>query len=257
MSAVDPDEARENIIAGVVSFSFVALIVWAFGLDVGIYQFAGMLTVILALGWISRNTADLTVGFIILSLAILYLLIDLLAPTFLTEPFGVFIAQFESLVGFAPSDVPPWALFVITLVFVPLMIGFRMRATGKAKKLPTIIDRTSRRLARMVQAYATIGRLVALFIFAAAVIVLEQGAELAGQIGNVVAEAPFIASNIVVGLSGYLSLGGGLPYIGTLPLLGDMTRPVTFAAFVITVLALAAAVRWEGSGPLNQFLDRR
>lgn len=255
MATLNVNNVKESVLVGAISLVGIIALLWVFGVTVSFEQFAGLLVVFSAIGWYTRRDADVSVGFVIITAALVMIAVEYAVPNAIVEPFGFINATTKWLVGIDLGAVDPFAFFVIAVVFVALTIAVRHRITGKTKSARPIADQVAREFARFIDTYLSIGRIVILLSAGAILSVFEQAAQLSGVVGNWIAEAPFVAGNLVTGLAGYLSLGGTLPYVGSIPLLDSLTASA-FAVFAVLVVFLAAAAEYDGSGPLSQYLKQ-
>lgn len=254
-NTINVDNVRESIIVGGTALLGITALLWVFGVAIGFKQFAGLLLAFSAIGWFTRRSADVSIGFAIISIALVLMAIEYLVPRALIEPFTFVNATVDWLIGLNLAEMDPFAFFVVAVVFVALTIAVRHRATGQTIFGRPIADQVAREFARYIDTYLSIGRIVILLSVGAVMMFLEQMAQLSGVIGGWAADAPFVVGNFATALTGYLSLGGSLPYVGGIPLLGDLDAGA-FAVFAVLVIFLAAAARYDGSGPLSQYLKQ-
>lgn len=255
MSAVDSEDVRNSIITGIVSIVALGALLWLLGFDVTLEQAFWVLVAFISLGFVTRRTSDISVGFVIISIGVIFLLSDFVLPTWVTEPFTPITVLIRATIGIDLAAIDAIGYTVLAVTFVGLAIAVRTRLTGEAKTFRPIIDRVFREFLRYLNVYLNTARLLVLFAIGAIAIVLQQMGMLSGQVGTIVQEVPFIAANVMTAVAGYLSLGGELPIIGSIPLL-DSLGPASWVVFVILLLGAAAAVRFRASGPLSQAIDQ-
>jgi hypothetical protein len=257
MASTPLEDVRDTAIAAGVVLAFSAAVVFAFDVPITMSGFVVFAIVVAGLSYLSKQTGDVTIGFVLVSTGIIALLVEYVLPGAIVEPFEGPAAAVVSWIGFDPFKyIEPFPFFVLSIAATAVIIALRIRISGERKSSRPITDLVLKEFQRYFDNYANIARLIGVFIFGLIFILLQQSAELSGNIGDLVAQAPLVASNIVVAVSGFLSLGGDLPIIGDLPLIGALTA-AEFAIFAIAVIFVAAAVKWQGSGPLSQFLKSR
>lgn len=246
-------KARNTTLTAGLFVGFAVAVAWVFGFELSLNAILALLAATAGLSYVSTKSGEITVGFTLVSVALVLLLADWIVPAWLVDPFTPFVNALEALWGVDLAAFDPLSAFIITVTGVGLAIGLSLRLSGRAKKPSTIANRVLAQYARYVETYITIGRLALLFLASLVIVALQQLAELSGSLGDAAANAPLVVSNLATGLAGFLSLGGSLPVIATLPIIGDLTAG-EFGFFVVVVLVIAAAVRWEGSGSLERFL---
>lgn len=252
LSDIDP---WATFVSGAVAFAAIYIVLFAIGVDISSDLAMWMFFGFIAIGLVVKNTTDFTVGFALTTVAIIVALTTLL-PRWVSEPFDPLIDAFEGWLNIEIGAIDPLGFGVIAIVFTFLMIVARVRLTGKKKKARTTIEVALRDMALYVRTYMTVGRLVILFASTSIVIALQQSAQVLGIVGGVVADVPLVASNAVTAAIGYMSLGGELPFIGSIPPFNDLTA-AGFAVVAIIAIAIAAGIKWDGSGPIAQFLRNR
>lgn len=251
-----PADFAEVAISGLLALALVSAVLWAFNIPIQTGEGVLLVFLFFALSFGVRRSLDISVGFGVITLALLYLLANTILPTLIVRPFVNLLDRIEGIFGLAIfPKVGPVAFFVLAVTFVAVMIAIRLRVTGKRKFTRTIADSVLKEFGRYVDAYLNVGRLVILFSFGAVVLTLRQSVQLFGEIGNIAAEVPFVSANLFTGIVGFDALGGSVPIIEDIPLFGDLT-PEGWLVLVVLVLGLAAATRWDSSGPLSRFLDR-
>lgn len=245
---------RGNIIAGAIAVAIFSLV--AIGSGAGFELRSAVIMFLLFVGFsvITRQSGDYTIGFVIISLGLIFVFADYFAPGFLVEPFSPLVSAFDQLVGVDVSQVQSWQFLVLAIVSVFFVIAARVRYGASAGVwIDRVFDRTLREFQKYIDNYLNFARLFAVFLFGVLLIVMQQLGLFLGLVGDVLEQVPFITSNFVIGLAGYASLGGDLVLIESLPLFGTLTAN-DFAIFTILVIAVAAAVKYQSSGPLARFV---
>lgn|GEM_PF-1939661 len=134
-------------------------------------------------------------------------------------------------------------LFLVTVAIVLYWVVM-IRAGSGARTAESVAERLENRVEGLFETYITIGRIAASVGVAVLYYLFSEGGVLAGEIGGYLSNAPLVASNIVTGILGYLSLGGSIPYLDSIPLLGSLAAG-EFAVLVILILALAAGAKYS------------
>jgi hypothetical protein len=251
------DEGIKAIISGLVTLGGVILAVSVLpgltvaGLLTTNFQFTLLLVgFFMFLTYFTQQTGQLSFTFALASIALLLLINHFLLPSWISDLF-----QWEqwlgiSLPAFDAVDFTVLAFVVITLYWIVMT-----RLTGKAKKPETIADRVGKNYVNLFETYGSLARIVAITLAGVWFVLLAQAAGLLGQFGDILAQAPFVSSNLFVGIVGFDALGGTIPIIGELPIVGDI-GPTGWFVLVIVVLGLAAASEYDTSGPLSRVFNR-
>lgn len=138
---------------------------------------------------------------------------------------------------------------------VAVMLALTL-SLGRAGKPTTIVSRVLRQFSRYIETYTSLGRLGALFAVTTVTIVLGTLAQFSSDLALFVQDTPFVATNIVTLVAGYMSLGGNIPILSGVPLIGSLTAG-EFLVLSITLLALGAAMKCESFGQLIRFVRNR
>lgn len=251
------NDVRDAVIGIVAVTVFTAIVVWIYDIPASPTRAIVFIGALSALGIVARSTVDYTVGFILFSLALIALVVEFIIPSRIVRPFQGIAAAINGMLGFDIfSYINALDFAILTFAFVTGLMMVRIWITpGDRQFLDTVVDKIFRQYAVWFDRYVSVGRLFLLLFIGFIVIIMEQAALLTGTIGDIMAQAPVVVSNIFAFLAGFLSLGGELPFIGTIPLLNSLTA-TEYAMIVGAVLFLAVATHWGGSGPLAGYLKR-
>lgn len=255
MAVLDPDEARDNIVTSITAVVIVAVLAWVSGISLSLGQIAAAVLVIAILGILVRTSGNVSIGFVLVTLAGILWIVDWIVPTSITDALSPIIGAVESSVGVTFAELPTFRLLILTVFLVTVALFFRFRFVQNVKGLDKIVDRVNRQFTIYFDTYAQIARAFVLLAFGLALVFFETAAQLAGEVGNVIAQVPIVVSNFATIVLGYIALGGDVPILSDIPFLTTL-EAVGFAAIAITIIGLAAAARYEGRGPLAQYLKR-
>jgi hypothetical protein len=247
---------RDVIVAGIVSLAAVLALLFLFGVTLALSQVVWLVFGFIILGFLVRRTTDLQIGFILIGFGLLLTINEYFVPDIVSEALNPVYQIWVYITGIELAKIEPLRLTILIALFVTVMIYIRLRLSGEKKFADTTADKTFAELNRYARRYITIGRLFVFFLFSIALLFMNQLAELLGELGGVLADAPVVSSNVFAILSGYFALGGDAPVIGTVPLLGDLTA-IELLVLLVGVLFLAAAVKYSSSGPLSRALRQR
>jgi hypothetical protein len=208
------------------------------GLPYG-FGFAAWLVVgLLGLGLLTDVGGRVSVAYI-LSLFGLFALGAAVVPS---DLFGPFQGLLDVVLGpFPQLDPLVFALLVAASIFVVWVVDIRF-ISGSAKKPSTIIKRLRKRTNRLVDTHVTSVRLAAVSIAMIAATVIAELGQASGEILDLIAQAPVVASNFTAVLGGYVALGGDVPYLATVPILSGLDA-VDYVVLMAVVLAIAYAAR--------------
>jgi hypothetical protein len=248
---------RDSLIALAIIVVFSIAVILAFNIPASPRRLIIFIAIVSGLVMFSRQAGEVTVGFVIVTTGVIAVIVEYLLPGAIIRPFQAPAAVIVDVLGFDPfATINALDLLILSIAFVAVMRGLVIRLSGRRKFLDKVADLVLKDFARYWRNYVTVGRLLAVFAVGLVAVFLGQAAEFAGTAGDLMAQAPFFVSNVVVGAAGYLSLGGELPVIGSIPLLGSLTAS-EFAILFVAILFVAAAVARDGSGPLANFLENR
>lgn len=175
---------------------------------------------VLILSSLSTAADGFSVPFWLSAIAVLSLG-SLITPDWLIAPFAAVVGLVvggttDQLAGFA---VVPFAVGLLLVMIAVLAV----RNAQKYSRTETIAKNTVGDIQGIIEEYVTIGRLVVTSLLSLLVFVLAQGGDVLGVLGDQIAQAPLIAANALTVLLGYLTLGGTLPQLGTLPAVSEIT----------------------------------
>lgn len=258
MGLLDGDPPSANELRGTLAASMVATGLFAFvsvgsGAGFSIRAFAIVFMMMLFGSVFTRQTADYTLGFVLVTVALLFVLADYVLPGFVVSPFGFFAEMASAIMGINVAEIESWQFFVLSVTFVAVVIATRIRYSGAGKYIDTVFDRTLRELLKYVRNYVSFFRALAIFGLGVVFIFAESSASFLGVAGDRLAEVPFVFSNFVIALAGYASLGGDVIIFENLPLFGSLTA-LDFAVFSMLVIAVAAATRYDARGALGRIV---
>lgn len=148
----------------------------------------------------------------------------------------------SSRLPFAPAIEGLDAITVVVIVGMVVLFWWVLdiRFISQTAKNPdTVAKKVNKRFVKLIETYATVGRVAFIAGITAGVAILGQAGVGLGEVGAIVADVPWIAANIATAGLGYLSLGGSLPVIGSLN--ANVTPALFGGLAVILILAAAAA----------------
>lgn len=266
-------ELRQKAGGAIVALTVIAILIWGFsesiGMPVELRPFATGFVVLaaafVALSFYTDKSGEFVVTFGIISITLLLVVLRGaqevgLLPDWIVSVLASVVnpglAMFGLKTSFETLLETSVSLFILIVPAAAIAIGAGIRYRGDAKSLDVIADRTFERLSRYAETYFDIGRLFVFFLVTLVTLLLISIANFAGQVGDIASQFPSEIATMITGLAGYLSLGGTLPFVGGIPIIGDLTA-AEFAFLVIVVLLVAAAVKGRGSGSLSQFIRGR
>lgn len=159
----------------------------------------------------------------------------------------------EMLLGTQLPEVNALQLFIFAIVFSGIYWAINVRISGSAKKPEKVFDRVVKRFSSVIDIYTTMAGFLVLGAFYILFTVFQNGAQVMGEIGTVLAAQPWIPSNLFAVVSGYLALGGELPIIGQIPILSELSAN-QFAFITLIVVAIAVMAYSSSSGPTARLL---
>lgn len=263
------ESLRDNLDSGLaygVSLLVVFVWVWFTGGFFGLTVFQTMAVVgvfftFLFITWTSQS--ELSFAFVFSAVGVLAIVWGLL-PSSVQRLFPIdAIAGVLGLSGvLQASPLDAIQLGVMSFLVVLVYWIVTIRAGGGPKGASTVAGailgtgagERKGKLTRLIEEYVTIARLVAGLVLISGVFVLSQAGELAGVLGNVMADAPFVTSNIVTGIVGWFALGGRVTFLGGIPFIGPPLQstinaigisPGGWALLIIVMIGAAAAVRYS------------
>jgi hypothetical protein len=249
------NELRGTIAAAAVATGMFALVAVGTGAGISIRAVLGVFTLLILGTFLTRQSADYTLGFVLVTIALLMVLAEYVLPGFIVSPFGFFAGLLDAFLGIDTSEIESWQFFVLSVFTVAVVIAARIRYSGAGKYADTVFDRTLRELLKYVRVYLSFGRSIAIFLLGVLFIFAEQIASVMGVIGDRLAQTPFIASNFVVALGGYASLGGDIIIVDSVPLFGSLSA-LDFLVFSVVVIGVAAASKYNATGSLGRLVGR-
>lgn len=249
------EEFIESTIIAAVSIGLVVAVLFFVGFEFSLSQLVWLFIIFVVLGVFTRRATDFNVGFTILTIGVVFTLTDFIMPEFLLDPFTPIVVFFADITGLDVRLIDGFEWLVLGTFFTAVALGAKYRLTGGRKFIMPIVNRVAADFARFIDVYVTSARILVLLMVTAVIIMMQQAGFLLGDLGNLAAQSPFVVSNLFTLLVGYLSLGGELPFIGSIPLLGGLT-PIAFIVLGILAIIVAAASSQEGTGPISQFVDR-
>lgn len=193
------------------------------------------LIVVLVLGSMATDVGGkISVGYM-LSLAAIFAFAAAATPSELLAPFeGVLAAVGSPFGGLNPAFI---GVLIVASMLTVWVVDIRF-ISGSAKKPSTIVKRLRKRTDRLVDTHVTTLRLIAVSVVMVAASVVGQLGEASAEIVEILANVPLAVSNGVAILSGYVGLGGAVPWLESVPVLGDIS-PIGYLALMAVVLALA------------------
>lgn len=247
---------RSVIASGVVVIAAFSMIAWLLGFPIDATTVFVLSILFAGVAFAARRGADLQVGFVVIGIGILLVINEYLLPQIVSEAFSPIHGIWMAITGINLGEIEPLRLTILIVAGVFVMIYLRVRLSGEKKFANTAADKTLAELANYARRYISIGRVTVFFLFSILVLLMSQASELLGEIGNVMAGAPVIVSNLWAVFIGFAALDGELPGIGEVPFFVDIGATGFFILAVIG-LAIAVATRWESSGPLSQMVKNR
>lgn len=255
MAPLDADDARDHAISAVMAVAIVVALAWLTGVSMSAEQIALAVSVVAALGILVRTSGNVTIGFVLVTIALLLWVVDLLVPASLAAAFDPITAVIEGFLGIRLADLPTTRILILTVFLVAVFLMLRFRFIQNVKGIDKITDRVNRQFVMYFQTYSQIARAFVLLAFGLALVFFQTTAQLAGEIGNVIAQVPLVVSNLFVAVLGYVALGGEFLGLENVPIVRDI-GPLGWVVVVVVVLGLAAAAKYEGRGPLARYLER-
>lgn len=258
MGLLDGNPPSSSEMRGTIAAVVVATLLFAFvsigsGAGISIRSMMIVFTLLMFGSFFTRQSADYTLGFVLVTAALLFVLADYVLPGFIVSPFGFITGMLSSIMGIDLAEIESWQFFVLSVTFVGVIIATRIRYSGAGKYADTVFDRTLRELMKYADNYVSFARALAIFALGILFIFAEQAASVMGVAGSRLADVPFVASNFVIALAGYASLGGDVVIVDSLPLFGTLTA-LDFAVFSILVIGVAAGTKYDARGALGRIV---
>lgn len=249
-------DLASSVTSGLVTIAALAGAAWVIGFEINpmTMLWIGIIFSIVAVA--ARRGADLEVGFVVIGGALLLAVNEYLLPDIVSEAFAPFHQALMLVTGIDLSEIEPITMTIVLVSFVFVMIYLRYRISGEKKFADTTTDKTLAELANYARRYITIGRLAVFFAISVIALFMSEIAELSGAVGELMAGAPVVVSNLWAIFLGFTALDGEIPMIGEVPFFVDVTATGFFILGLMGLL-LAVASRWSSSGPLNQFITNR
>lgn len=249
-------DLMSSVTSGAIVLVVFGLVAWALGYSFDVMTLAWLLGIFGVVALAARRGADLEVGFVIIGFSLLLVANEYLLPGIISDAFSPVHQVWILITGIDLSEIEPLSAFIVLTAFVFAMIYLRVRISGEKQFANTAADKTFAELANYGRRYISIGRLAVFFVFSVILIFMTETAQLLGEVGNAMASAPVVASNIGAIAVGYIAIDGNIPGVGEVPLLADAFATL-FLVITVLFLGLAIASRSDSSGPLSQFVSNR
>lgn len=234
------DDAAARLLKAGAAWLVVVVGLVILGVTVNVALMATLALGMVLMAGLTGFSREISIPFALSFIAVLLVVIEFILPKAIVTR----LPDIGKLIGIPFGSLDTLQLFILTVLAILVIWAIEIRGAKRAVKPETVTKRMRTRAEKLVDTYITIGRLIAGFFLTAALMLLSEIGQLAGEAGGWLAEVPFIGSSVTLGISGFLSLGGELPVIGSLPLLGTLGA-TEFAGFAVIVVALAAAVRFD------------
>lgn len=253
---IGADDVQSAVVAGTVSLLGFVGLAFVLGVQFSIRQVGWLMFGMVAVGFLAQRTGEISVGLSVITVALALVVVEYAVPGFVVSAFNPILGPVQSITGIELSSIDPLQFFILTVTFVVVMVWLRIRLSGKKKFVDTTTDLTLKEIGRVWQTYVTVTRIVFLFLLSLVAVVFVNAGQAVGEVGNLMAEAPYFASSGLITIFGWLTHGGSLPIVGGIPFLKDIS-PVGWLFIAGLVIFAAAASREGSSGPVSQFLRRR
>lgn len=249
-------DVASSITSGAIVLVVFGLVAWMLGFTFDVMTMAWLLGIFGVVTLAARRGADLEVGFVIIGASLLLIVNEYLLPDIVSDAFAPMHQAWIFFTGIDLSQVEPLSAFIVLTTFVFLMIYLRVRISGQKRFANTAADKTFSELSNYGRRYISIGRLAVFFVFSVVLIFMTEAGQLLGEVGNAIASAPVVASNIGAIAVGYVAIDGSIPGIGEVPVIADAFATL-FLVLSLALLGLGVASRADSSGPLSQFVSNR
>lgn len=240
--------ARGTAVQVIVSALVLGALWWALQPVIGQQVTILVVLSMAVLGYIVEQTGEFSIPFWLSFAGVLGLVVEFLVPGFIVQQFDPLLDSLRAATGLDLGAFDAVQFFVLSSVAIVVIwvvsARFGLEGYRKAKKPTTVANRVRARAEKLTDQYFTIGRIAAAFAVTVFIIGFRQGGELAGDIGGQLAEVPFIVSNVITAILGYLSLGGSLPILSQIPLLSGLSAG-EFAVLVLGIVIVAAGVKYS------------
>lgn len=179
---------------------------------------------------------DVSLSWVVSFVVVVALLIELAAPQAVVSalPGGEVVSDLVSAVGTLTLALVAGIAIVVGWV-VSARFGSRGRLTASGTA-----DRVEDRFERFVSEWLSVTRIVATGLVAFGFMLATQFGTVLGEIGQYLAEAPVVVSQVATIGLGWVALGGNIPVIGTL--FAGVT-PQQWALIGLVLLGLGVTVR--------------
>lgn len=204
--------------------------------------------------WTSQS--ELSIPFFLSLTAVTALVVEFLLPGVVTEPIVGVLEQLG--LTFETFDVVSFAVLITLTIIVYWLVQIRAGTgpkTASATWQRLVGSGTTNRkgkLTKLADEWITVGRLTAGFALGVGYLLASQIAQLSGEAGAILAEAPVVAANLGGIVLGFLSAGGEVTGLASIPVVGSPLQstlnalnldPVAFAVIAILLLLGAVGVR--------------
>lgn len=161
------------------------------------------------------NDDELSISFALTVVAVGLLIIEFVLPE-------QFVGAVSSETLTWPPDPVDFAILSGVVIFAWWLIDIRLIQRSGVKP-NTVAKRLSSRVQRLVEEWLSIARIAFMLGVLIGVLVLNTFvAPVLGELGSIAGEVPYIVSNIVTLGLGYLALGGDVPFLNGIPVVGEI-----------------------------------
>ncbi|MHB9286783.1 hypothetical protein ACKVMT_07055 [Halobacteriales archaeon Cl-PHB] len=206
-----------------IGSNLVLLLVTALGAAAGFVALGDLVSPYLAAGGFAVFAAllygvydsgdEISVTFALSLVAVVLLLVEFVVPA--------------SIVAMVPGSgyldsVAPVQFAVVTAGVILAFWIYDVRFNERAKRPETMMERLMSRIEDLFAHYVKMTRVAFLAGIGLGLIILDQLGVLTGELAGIVAGAPYLAGQIGTIILGYLTMGGDVPYVEAVPVVGEI-----------------------------------
>lgn len=229
-------QVRRTLGINIISLAAIVAVVWGATVFLGVpINFAGVITLfILAVaGSLATNRiGSFSFGFAAISLGLGAVIVDHVVPTGIVGLFDPVTSQLGNIPGVAALlAMPSEELLALSIgvVFLYWVVDIRVltalyRQSGQpeAANADTVARALAKRAQNLFEDYVQVGVALGFLGFALVAILLSGIGDLGGQILGVAGEVPVLSAAVVNWFMGFVALGGTVPFLTDIPVLGPL-----------------------------------
>lgn len=224
----------------IVSLAAVVAIIWGvtafLGVPINGAAVVTLFVVAILVSLATNRTGSFSFGFAAISLGAAAVAIDHLVPAGIVSLFEPVTAQLARIPGVSELlAMPSLQLFALSIGIVAvywwldirvLTALYRKSGQPEAANADTVARAFSKRAQALFEDYVQVGVAFGFLAFALVAILLSGVGDLGGQVLEVAAEVPVLTAAVFNWVTGYVALGGVVPFLTDIPVLGGLFAAV-------------------------------